>query len=283
MTLGRCLCGTVRYAIDGPFSTMLHCHCSMCRKHHGTAFATWVAAPLAGYRMIAGSDAIARHESSPGLHRSFCKVCGSVTPESMTAMGLVIAPAGNLEGDLGVTPQFHMFTGSKAAWFRIEDDLPQFEEYPPAFGRAATARASITLQPGISQGSCLCGDVAYEITGKPMRMMYCHCSRCRLARSAAHATNVFFHADSFYWTRGADRVTDFSLPGAQFFGTSFCNRCGSALPRVSTERNLVNVPAGSLDSEPGIDPLAHIFVTSKAPWDRIQGDIPQFDAMPTRK
>jgi len=283
MTHGRCLCGNVRYEIDGPFATMLHCHCSMCRKHHGTAFATWVAAPLAGFRMVAGEESVVRYASSPGFHRSFCKVCGSVVPEGMPALGMVIAPAGNLEGDLGVTPQFHMFTGSKAAWYTIEDDLPQFEEYPPEFGMAATERPAVATKPGLAQGSCLCGETAYEISGPPMRMMYCHCSRCRLGRSAAHATNVFYQAEGFRWVRGESLITDYPLPGAQYFGTSSCSRCGSAMPRVSTERNVASVPAGSLDTEPGIPPMAHIFVDSKAPWDTIRGDIPQFAAMPTRK
>jgi hypothetical protein len=114
-------------------------------------------------------------------------------------------------------------------------------------------------------------------------MYYCHCSRCRLGRSAAHAANVFFKADGFRWTRGADLVRDFALPGAQFFATAFCSRCGSAVPRVSVDRGIVNVPAGSLDTSPGIEPAAHIFVGSKAPWDRITDTIPQFEEMPPRK
>ena len=52
MTEGGCLCGALRYEIDGPFVDMLHCHCSMCRKHHGTPFATWVAAPSSGFRWL---------------------------------------------------------------------------------------------------------------------------------------------------------------------------------------------------------------------------------------
>jgi hypothetical protein len=283
MTQGRCLCGTVRYEIDGPFSTMLHCHCSMCRKHHGTAFATWAAAPLAGFRMLSGTESIARYASSPGFHRSFCTTCGSVVPEGMPAMDLVIAPAGNLEGDLGIKPQFHMFVGSKAAWYKIEDDLPQFAEYPPEYGLTARPGPAVEARPGATQGSCLCGSVAYEITSPPVRMMYCHCSRCRLGRSAAHATNVFYKSEGFRWVRGESLVTDYALPGAAFFGTAFCNRCGSEMPRVSTERGVVNVPAGSLDSEPGIEPMAHIFVESRASWDVIAGGIPQFAEMPTRR
>ena len=283
MTEGRCLCGTVRFEIDGPFSSMLHCHCSMCRKHHGTAFVTWAAAPLSGYRLLAGADSVVRYPSSPGLHRSFCRHCGSVVPEPHEAIGLVVAPAGNLDGDLGIEPQMHMFTGSKAAWYEITDGLPQHEEYPPQFGMQGTARSKVETHGDAAQGSCLCGGVAYEVTGTPLRFYYCHCSRCRHARSAQHAANIFYRADGFRWVRGADLVQDYQLSGAQFFGVAFCRRCGSKVPRVSVERGVVNVPAGSLNNDPGIRAQAHIFVDSKAPWDRITDSIPQFTEMPPRR
>lgn len=283
MTQGHCLCGTVRFEIDGPFVSMLHCHCSMCRKHHGTPFATFVAAPLAGFRYTAGEDSIAHYQSSPGFHRSFCKACGSVMPEGMPAIGLVVCPAGDLDGDLGIEPQMHMFTGSKAPWYEITDGLPQHEQYPPQFGMQATPRKTVETHGDATQGSCLCGDVAYEITGAPLRFYYCHCSRCRHGRSAAHAANVFYKADGFRWVRGADLVQDHQLAGAQYFGTAFCRRCGSAVPRVSVERGVVNVPAGSLDNDPGIRAEAHIFVDSKARWDRISDSIPQFAEMPPRR
>ena len=113
--------------------------------------------------------------------------------------------------------------------------------------------------------------------------MWCHCSRCRLARGAAHATNIFYQADAFKWMRGEELIADFPLPGAQFFAVAFCRQCGSTMPRVSVERNIVNVPAGSLDSEPGITPTGHVFVSSKAPWEQITGDMPQFAEMPPRR
>jgi hypothetical protein len=280
MTQGRCLCGSVRYEIDGPFSTMLHCHCSMCRKHHGAAFATFVAAPLSGFRHTAGEASIARYESSPGFHRSFCKVCGSVAPEGLPAMGLVVGPAGNLEGELGIEPQMHMFTGSKAPWYEITDDLPQYEAYPPQFGMTAASRPKVETAGDAVQGSCLCGDVAYAITGAPLRMYYCHCSRCRRSRSAAHAANVFYPAEGFRWLRGAGQVQDYRLPEARRFGSAFCGRCGSAVPRFAVERGGVVVPAGSLDNDPGMRATAHLFVASKASWERITDGIPQFAETP---
>lgn len=283
MTQGHCLCGTVRFEIDGPFNSMLHCHCSMCRKHHGTPFATFVAAPLAGFRYIAGEESIAHYQSSPGFQRSFCKACGSVMPERMPAIGLVVCPAGVLDGDLGIEPQMHMFTGSKAPWHEITDGLPQFEEYPPQFGMQATPRPKVATHGEATQGSCLCGDVAYEVTGPPLRFYYCHCSRCRHARSAAHAANIFYKAEGFHWRRGEAAVQDFPLPGAEHFAVAFCRRCGGAVPRVAVEHGVVSVPAGSLDNDPGIHAGAHIFVDSKAPWDHITDSIPQFAERPSRR
>jgi hypothetical protein len=139
------------------------------------------------------------------------------------------------------------------------------------------------VRDGVTQGSCLCGDVAYEITGAPLRMFYCHCSRCRRGRSAAHGANVFYKAEGFRWTRGADLVQDYPLPGAQYFGTAFCRRCGSEMPRVSAQTGIASVPAGSLDSDPGITPDGHIFVDSRAPWFEVTGDVPRFAAMPPRR
>jgi hypothetical protein len=283
MADGRCLCGTVRYRIEGPFTSMLHCHCSMCRKHHGSAFATFTAAPLEGFRFTAGESAIGKYGSSQNFHRSFCTVCGSVCPEPMPAIEQVIAAAGNLDGDLGITPQMHMFTGSKASWYEITDGLPQHEEWPPELGMQATPRPKRELRGDLPQGSCLCGGVAYEIHGPPLRMFYCHCTRCRRGRSAAHAANVFYAATDFHWRQGADLVQDYKLPEAQYFATAFCRRCGSATPRLSVERNVAVVPAGSLDNDPGMRAMAHIFVASKAPWDRITGSIPQFPEMPPQR
>ena len=80
MTDGRCLCGALRYQIDGPFVDMVHCHCSMCRKHHGAPFATWAVAPLSGFRWVGDTSTLASYKSSEKGHREFCRVCGSVAP-----------------------------------------------------------------------------------------------------------------------------------------------------------------------------------------------------------
>ncbi len=280
MAKGRCLCGALNYELDGPFSAMMHCHCSMCRKHHGTGFATFVVAPIAGFHWISGEDRLVLYRSSPNGMRSFCAVCGSAGPTTMPAHGIAAAPAASLEGDLGIKPQSHIFVGSKAPWDLITDDLPQHDAYPPGFGVEGVPRPTVTARSGITEGSCLCGDIGFEITGAPMRMMNCHCGRCRLGRAAAHASNVFYKIDQFRWTRGESLVNEFKVADARFHTVAFCTRCGGKVPRPSVDRGVVLVPAGSLDTDPGMRAQAHIFVADKAPWFDITGTVPQFEAIP---
>jgi hypothetical protein len=280
MVTGSCFCGTVRYEVSGPFNSMMSCHCSMCRKHHGSPFATYVSAPLESFRWLAGEDRILRYQSSPQGARNSCGVCGSTLPVTLASHSLALLPAGPLEGELGIKPQAHMFVGSKAPWYTITDNLPQYEAYPPEFDATGMERPAIQAKAGVTAGSCLCGKVAYEVTGQPMFMQSCHCQRCRRARGAAHGTNIFYKADGFRWTRGEQLILEYKLPEARFYTVAFCRECGSATPKVATERGFAIVPAGSLDTDPGMRPQRHIFTNYKAPWLEITDSIPQFPEGP---
>ncbi|MDA0261297.1 MAG: GFA family protein [Proteobacteria bacterium] len=116
------------------------------------------------------------------------------------------------------------------------------------------------------QGSCLCGKVAYAITGPINRFTQCHCSRCRKATGTAFASNLFVDLDSLEWTRGADDVAHFNLPAAARFGTAFCKTCGSPLPHLLRTGTAYVIPAGALDEAPGIEPQQIIYWGSRAPW-----------------
>jgi hypothetical protein len=110
---GSCLCGTVQYEIDGLFEVMSHCGCSMCRQHHGAAFATFVTVPLSGFRWVAGEGALSTYQSSAYGKRTFCNKCGSIMPVVEPDTGIAFCPAGNLDGELGIQPQGHRFVGSQ--------------------------------------------------------------------------------------------------------------------------------------------------------------------------
>ena len=278
---GACLCGTLRFQVTQPLTAMLHCHCSRCRKMHGAPFATFATTPIDSLRWLSGRDAVVTHAAAPGGPRHFCGICSSPAPSTLESLGIAFIPVGLLEDDPGLRPQGHLFVGSKAGWHDIGDDLPQHERYPPEFGGYAGVAdpQPVTPSPGHIAGSCLCGEVAYELHN-PVAMFQCHCSRCRRARGAAHGANLFCKVDDFHWTRGESFVADYKLTDARFYGVAFCRQCGAAVPRVSRERGIVIVPASGLDTDPGVRPSAHIYVGSKAPWFEIRDSIVQYPEGP---
>src|SRR5215467_4548197 len=101
---GNCLCGDVAFEIAGPVEGLCHCHCSMCRKSHGAAFATFVAASKRDFRWLRGTDRLHRYESSPGAFRAFCARCGSAAPALPEQGDRAYVPAGLLNEDPKLGP-----------------------------------------------------------------------------------------------------------------------------------------------------------------------------------
>lgn len=277
---GSCLCGDVAWEVTPPLEFMSHCHCVRCRKAHGAAFATFVLVPADRYRLVRGGDRIVRYASSPGMTRPFCGRCGSVVPSGDVHQGLIEVPAGPLDDDPGVRPVAHIFVASKAPWFAISDGVRCFDAYPPGIDAPVLQDLEGPRVADRVGGSCLCGVVRYVINGVVAVAQHCHCSRCRKARGAAHASIVFTPIDTLRFTAGEDRLRSYRVPGARYFGQVFCEVCGSPMPRRDLERGIAVVPMGSLDGDPGVRPGRHIFTGSKAPWYTIADDLPQFTEMP---
>lgn len=133
MITGSCLCGAIKYEIINPLKFARNCHCSMCRKATGAAFATWAYVEVSNFRWIQGEEQLGQYQSSPEITRTFCKICGStmqyVAKQAyQDAFGLAL---GTVNGDPGCKPMRHVMVGSKAPWFEITDHLPQSEEAAP--------------------------------------------------------------------------------------------------------------------------------------------------------
>ena len=133
---GSCLCGRFRYEIDRRHLNAMHCYCGMCRKAHGTAFSTHVVMRPDQLAWTDSPAAPRAYESSPGAYREFCPSCGThLRVHGQSGDGTIAVPAGTLDGDPPLTVLGHMFTGERVSWYRISDDLPQHEGWPPGFGR----------------------------------------------------------------------------------------------------------------------------------------------------
>lgn len=126
---GSCLCGGIRYEIDGQLGRVVNCHCSMCRKATGAAFRTRARVSAAEFHWVSGEELLSRYESSPGETRTFCRVCGATLPtffrDHPDEIGL---PLGTIDGDPGARPSAHVWVDSKAHWWDITDALPQHGE-----------------------------------------------------------------------------------------------------------------------------------------------------------
>lgn len=127
---GSCLCGVVKFEIDKFLPQAAHCHCSMCRKFHGAAFATLAGVFRSNFRWIAGEDALKGYTAENGTTRTFCRHCGSSLtfsspggPEEEIEIAL-----GAMDGDVPVVPSAHIFVGSAANWTVLGDELPLYEE-----------------------------------------------------------------------------------------------------------------------------------------------------------
>ena len=129
-------------------------------------------------------------------------------------------------------------------------------------------------------GSCLCGEVRFEIEGVFERFYLCHCEYCRKDTGSAHAANLFFSRASLKWLAGEGQVRQFNLPATRH-SKGFCGNCGSALPLMQMNGELLVVPAGSLDSEVTVRPDAHLFVSSRANWDNELERVPMVATFPS--
>lgn len=108
---------------------MYYCHCSMCRKAGGSAFATNMLVPSDDFVLISGKDCIKGYESSPNEYRYFCSGCGSpIYGQAQVREGLVSVRCGTLDDDPVIRPSAHYFSKSKAPWDEISDNLPRVSE-----------------------------------------------------------------------------------------------------------------------------------------------------------
>ena len=132
MLTGRCLCGGVRFEINGQLGPIIYCHCSICRRASGSSFATNASVRKENFRILNGHELIKEYESSPGNKRAFCSKCGSPLYGTFADISSVRrVRLGALDSVEGAKSVAHIWTSSKSDWFEITDDLEQFKEEPP--------------------------------------------------------------------------------------------------------------------------------------------------------
>ena len=127
------------------------------------------------------------------------------------------------------------------------------------------------------EGNCLCGTVKFVITGKISNIVHCHCSQCRKVQGTAFATNGIVKSSDFKILSGEDKLTGYASSANQT--KYFCKVCGSPIiSKSKSNPEEVRIRVGAISSDIEERPIAHIFVTSKANWEEINGDLPQYES-----
>lgn len=124
---GSCLCGKVKFKIDGLLQNIANCHCSMCRKFHGAAFGTYGTAVSLNW--VSGEELIKIYKSSEKAERGFCSNCGSsiyykpANPNSPWEIAL-----GVLDQEPNYPVNADIYCSSRATWSENMQNLPQYSE-----------------------------------------------------------------------------------------------------------------------------------------------------------
>jgi len=128
---GACLCGVVRFEIEGDFERFYLCHCQHCRKDSGSAHAANLFSATARLIWKSGETQVRRFALPGTRHaRAFCTRCGSALPSVQMDGALLVVPAGSLDSTLQRRPDAHLFMASKASWDGQLGEIPAFERLP---------------------------------------------------------------------------------------------------------------------------------------------------------
>lgn len=132
MYSGKCLCGVIKVKVGGPISDIIHCHCSLCRKSSGSAYATNGFIDFDKFKIISGEEILSTYVFKPGRNRHFCSCCGSpIYSSNEQDPRRVRIRLGILDTDIKERPISHNFVTSRAIWEDLDVKLPRYEAYEP--------------------------------------------------------------------------------------------------------------------------------------------------------
>ena len=142
---GGCLCGEIRYRITGPRNGGFLCHCRMCQRASGAAFAALFYVSDASLSLSRGR--LRSYKSSAMAERHFCEACGSpIFLRRLNRPGECGVFVGSLDDPNDFQPEISICQASAVGWTRRLDDLPRYDakpaemapplDYDPVTGRA---------------------------------------------------------------------------------------------------------------------------------------------------
>lgn len=120
---GSCLCGQIRYQVKAFEPYQVHCHCSMCRRFHGAAFASLAEVRNENFTLLQGTERLQTYQAENGTVREFCSCCGSSLTLRSQPETLELA-LGTLDDEFAADFKANIYVSSKANWLELDASLP---------------------------------------------------------------------------------------------------------------------------------------------------------------
>jgi hypothetical protein len=119
---GQCVCGGVRFRVEGPLRDVFFCHCRECRRFNGAVGAYTSA--QAGHLAFEADASLRWYPSSPTARRGFCGGCGASLFFERLGSGRIGIAAGCLEVPTGLAGACHWWVSEASDYYTINDGLP---------------------------------------------------------------------------------------------------------------------------------------------------------------
>lgn len=128
---GGCLCGGVRFEVDGPLASASYCHCTRCQRRSGTAASAQARVAPGSFRLLSGEELVREFRLADGWAKCFCATCSSQLWSRDPETDARSVRLGAFDRDPGIRPQWRQFVAYAAPWEAIpEDGLPRHDERP---------------------------------------------------------------------------------------------------------------------------------------------------------
>ena len=129
------------------------------------------------------------------------------------------------------------------------------------------------------QGSCLCGQIEYEVDLIPEKTFNCHCSFCRKAHGSAFVTLTLAEGNTLSIKKGKELFKEYKNDLGGF--RAFCSNCGTRLMNYGPDKlSYLSIALATVDTPVDFRPVAHANVESKATWHEPYEGISSFQGMP---
>jgi hypothetical protein len=125
---GGCICGAVRYRIDGAPTYAGNCHCRDCQRAIGASVVTWVGAKYPDFHVTKGE--ITYCSTSPDVQRGFCGHCGTSLTYGGDAWEELGITAASLDTPSAITPESNVFLDHRQPWQPYDTALRNYPRFP---------------------------------------------------------------------------------------------------------------------------------------------------------